>query len=187
MKDKKILWRTQLPAESGETCWISAKNDLFHQRKWSITTNLNTTHNVFVKQPCAGQQIGLFGPQLKIFYFVRDSYQEAISEPHCQVMLNLDQKPLIYSVFVLKLLNLVQPVFLQHLFDRKDKRNITDLWTRISAHTPKRAHQSEKFCRMRVQYNQRPYVVCCSAFVTCRDRNQRLRQSKRCPRDKTNN
>ena len=66
------------------------KHNLFHQRKWSRTPDLNTTHVIFFESPRDLQQIHHFSRQQ--INFIREAYQRATTRPFGHLLIDFDPK-----------------------------------------------------------------------------------------------
>ena len=69
---------------------IYVKHNLFHQRKWSRTIDLNTTHIIIFKSLRDIQQIEYLGKQLNCLILLKDAL--ATVEPHGHLIIDLDPK-----------------------------------------------------------------------------------------------
>ena len=60
---------------------IYVKHNLFHQRNWSRTIDLNTTHIILFKSLRDIQQIEYLGKQLYCLQLIKEAYKLATAEP----------------------------------------------------------------------------------------------------------
>ena len=68
------------------------KHNLFHQRKWTRTIDLNTTHIILFKSLRDIQQIEYLGKQLNCPPLLNDAYKLATAEPYGHLIIDLDPK-----------------------------------------------------------------------------------------------
>ena len=71
---------------------IYVKHNLFQQRKWSRTIDLNTTHFILFKSLRDIQQKSYIGKQLNNTNFLKDSYDLATKQPFGHLLIDLDPK-----------------------------------------------------------------------------------------------
>ena len=70
----------------------NAEHNLFQQRKWSRTIDLNTTRNVLIISPSDVQQIGSLGRQLSQQHTIlRETNQLATKQPFGHLLTDLER------------------------------------------------------------------------------------------------
>ena len=68
------------------------KHNLFHQSKWSVTTDLNTSHIILFKLLRDIQQIEYLGKHLNCLQLIKNAYKLATAEPFGHLMIDFDPK-----------------------------------------------------------------------------------------------
>ena len=71
---------------------IYVKHNLYQQRKWSRTIDLNTTHIILFKSPRDVQQVAFLGKQLNLTHFLKNFYEIATRETFGHLLIDLDPK-----------------------------------------------------------------------------------------------
>ena len=71
---------------------IYVKHNLFHQRKWSRTIDLKTTHIILFKSLRDLQQIEYLRKQLNCLQLIKEAYKLATADSFGHLMVDLDPK-----------------------------------------------------------------------------------------------
>ena len=71
---------------------IYVKHNLFQQRRWSRTIDLNSSHIILFKSLRGIQQLGHLGRQFKAPKFLRKSYELATKDIFGHLLIDLDPR-----------------------------------------------------------------------------------------------